>query len=141
MNLPKDEDESTVKGLRFRGRRLVRCRGPLLARVPLVPLSCECEGHEERMRAHCERVAREEKRDSDRHRELQCDACGLVARRKGNQARHAEARPVTTDRESQASTGPRWVCLKVKPHNYNVVFCSACYRRWGLGKMPSSRSA
>lgn len=137
----KDEEEGTVKGLRSRGFRLVRCRGPVLERLPRAPLSRECPGHEERMRAHCERVAREERRDSDRHCELQCDACGTVAPRKGNQARPAVARPVTTGRESTASTGPRWVCVKVRGETYNVVFCSACYRRWGKGAMPKARGA
>lgn len=124
-NVNARDDEYTILRLKARSVEPMRVRGPVLEPVPVVPESRDCEGHEERMRAHAERVAREERRAGDRYAELVCDACGVVAPRKGNVSVPEGVKPLV-DR-------PRWVCRQVAGYGTNVVFCAACFAVWGWG--------
>lgn len=55
------EDDLWLAWLKRLYERRSVAQGPVLER-PLIWLpSCACGGHEERMRGHCERVAREER--------------------------------------------------------------------------------
>lgn len=114
-----EDDAFTLFGLRSRARRTVRCRGPVFEVPTLVPESRGCAGHEERVRAHAERVAREETRSGDRYGQLVCDACGTVAPRAGNV------------RAKGGENGARWVCRQLLP-GINEVYCRGCVDLWGL---------
>jgi len=90
----------------------------------LLPQSSDVEGHEERMAAHCARVAVEDVKGNGM--ELTCDACGTVAPRKGNQSVNATV--YRTPREKADAAG-RWVCRAA--NGGREMYCRACFDVWG----------
>ncbi len=97
--------------------------------APRVPRSCDVEGHEERIRAHAERMAAELAREAERDRtHVTCDACGVVASRAGN----VSVREVAFNRREdwEAAQAQRWVCRRVGS-SFNESYCRACFDVWG----------
>lgn len=85
----------------------------MVAIAALVPASHAVEGHAERMRAHMERVARDEVQPFDPRTERQCEACGHVAPR---------------------GVDSGWASRPLPPAEGGAqVFCRACFGRWGWG--------